>query len=1047
MSERLSGTVTFLFTDIEGSTNLLKTLGRERYGELLSDQQRLVRDAFGAHSGEEVDTQGDSFFVAFRSAGDALLAAVAIQRALADHGWPDGAQVRVRIGIHSGEAAGAADRYVGISVHRAARVGAVAHGGQVLVSSSTRVLVEDDLPAGVGLRDLGRYRLKDIDRPEQISQLKAEGLTSEFPPLRGAERVRAQPLRRRSLLVAALVGVLAAAVAIPVFALSSGGSGGSSATTDIAGNVVGAVDSSTARLSGSAPLEAAPKSIAYGQGSVWATMPDQGSVSRIDPSTNTVQQTIAAGRGPSGIAVGDGFVWVANSLDGTVTQIDPRANGGETVDTIAVGNGPTGIAYGLGGVWVANSVDRTVVRIDPLTGTPGRPISVEAGADAVAVGDSAVWVTSRSTGVLSRVDPRSGSVIPINVGNAPSAVAAGRGAVWVANSGDATVSRVDPVTNGVKATIPVGEGPSGVAIAPGGTSVWVACEVAGTLSKIDPAADEVVKTTTVGDLPQGVAAAEDAAYVAVRGSSDAHRGGTLTLVIPYPPGVTSNRLPTTLDPASGYAAWELLTLTNDGLLDYGRSGGADSYRVVPNLAVALPTVSDGGRTYTFRMRPDIRYSTGAVVQPADIRRGIERAVAGGGSNPPNSYLGGIVGASVCVKAPKSCDLSNGIVTHPDSSTVTFHLTAPDPDFLYKLALPMADAVPAGTPLEARLPLPATGPYEVAHYDAKRGVVRLVRNARFRPWSAVAQPDGYPDQIIQRYGYTGTSAVRAVQRGAADITSAGDSLEWPPALASSLRKRYSSRLYEAAAPTTVAVWLNMRIPPFDDVRVRRALNYAVDRDHLIELAGGFAQVGCQILPPNTDGYRRYCPYTVNPNPAGTYDGPDLAKAQRLVAASGTRGQSVTVWFYDLPIGRRNGAYLVSVLRSLGYKAQLEIVETDAWRVNRQAGIGGGIADFPSANNFISPAFLCSAPYNDAGFCSKHIDAEIARARAFQITDPAAASRLWSTIDHEITDLAPWVVIRTSLIPDFVSRRVGNYTYCYLSAWTSTTGACLDQLWVR
>ena len=187
MPERLSGTVTFLFTDIEGSTALLKRLGRARYGDLLARQQVLLREAFAARSGEEIDTQGDSFFVAFRSASDAVAAAVAIQRSLGDHEWPDGVEVRVRIGIHSGEASAAGEGYVGFSVHRAARIGAAAHGGQVLISDSTRTLVEDDLAPGVFLRDLGVFRLKDVDRPERISQVAAEGLRVQFPPLRGAD--------------------------------------------------------------------------------------------------------------------------------------------------------------------------------------------------------------------------------------------------------------------------------------------------------------------------------------------------------------------------------------------------------------------------------------------------------------------------------------------------------------------------------------------------------------------------------------------------------------------------------------------------------------------------------------------------------------------------------------------------------------------------------------------------------------------------------------------------------------------------------------------
>jgi len=209
VSERVSGTVTFMFTDIEGSTSLLKTLGRDRYGELLSDHQRLLRDVFAAHRGEEIETQGDAFFAAFHSAADAISAATAAQRALAAHAWPDSTEVRVRIGVHSGEAAAAGETYLGLSVHRAARIGAAGHGGQVLLSSSTRELVEDDLPDGVSLRDLGSYRVKDIDRPERLSQLVIEGLPSAFPPLKAAAVVdrdrRADPDERHYWLVSGLI--------------------------------------------------------------------------------------------------------------------------------------------------------------------------------------------------------------------------------------------------------------------------------------------------------------------------------------------------------------------------------------------------------------------------------------------------------------------------------------------------------------------------------------------------------------------------------------------------------------------------------------------------------------------------------------------------------------------------------------------------------------------------------------------------------------------------------------------------------------------------
>jgi class 3 adenylate cyclase len=137
-----TGTVTFLFTDIEGSTRLVKQLGA-RYGQVLAQHLRILRDCFAAFRGREIDTQGDSFFVAFARAGDAIECAVAAQRALNENTWPEGLQVRVRMGLHSGEPRASGERYVGFGVHRAARVGAVGHGGQILVSNATRELVED----------------------------------------------------------------------------------------------------------------------------------------------------------------------------------------------------------------------------------------------------------------------------------------------------------------------------------------------------------------------------------------------------------------------------------------------------------------------------------------------------------------------------------------------------------------------------------------------------------------------------------------------------------------------------------------------------------------------------------------------------------------------------------------------------------------------------------------------------------------------------------------------------------------------------------------
>jgi predicted ATPase/class 3 adenylate cyclase len=180
MAELPSGTVTFLFSDVVGSTRLLTRL-RGRYGELLGEHQRLLRAAFDEHDGREVHTEGDGFFVAFARASDAIAAAVSAQRSLACGRWPEGVQVRVRMGVHTGEAEVRQHDYVGLDVHRAARICAAGHGGQVLISGSTRELVADELPGDVALKDLGQHRLKDLDRPEHLFQLVVGGLPAEFP--------------------------------------------------------------------------------------------------------------------------------------------------------------------------------------------------------------------------------------------------------------------------------------------------------------------------------------------------------------------------------------------------------------------------------------------------------------------------------------------------------------------------------------------------------------------------------------------------------------------------------------------------------------------------------------------------------------------------------------------------------------------------------------------------------------------------------------------------------------------------------------------------
>src|SRR5215470_3407543 len=172
MGKLPTGTITMLFSDIEGSTLLLHDLG-DRYGETLSAQRALLRSAISNCGGQEMGTEENSFFVVFESAANAVRCCVTAQRALAAHDWPGGIAVRVRMGLHSGEPVRHEDGYIGLDVHRAARIAAAAHGGQVVLSEATRLLLGSRLPADVSVRDLGFHRLKDIEAPERINQLAA----------------------------------------------------------------------------------------------------------------------------------------------------------------------------------------------------------------------------------------------------------------------------------------------------------------------------------------------------------------------------------------------------------------------------------------------------------------------------------------------------------------------------------------------------------------------------------------------------------------------------------------------------------------------------------------------------------------------------------------------------------------------------------------------------------------------------------------------------------------------------------------------------------
>ena len=717
----------------------------------------------------------------------------------------------------------------------------------------------------------------------------------------------------RRVAVLTLLGLAVGAASLGAYLLSSDEPEGLPRLEE---NTVGLVDTDANRLVAQVSLGGPSDGIAAGGESVWVSNGLDGTVSRIDPKSYDVH-TIGVGGHPAGVAFGAGSVWVVDSEARAVAQIDPTT--ARVVQTIPVGNGPRAVAVGFGAVWVANSVDGTVSQIDLDRGQETRVISVGGSPVALAVSRDAVWVANEANGVVSRIAGRSGEVVAtITVGSGPSAVAVGEGAVWVANRQDGTVSRIDPAANSVTAAVPVGPGPTALAVDEG--SVWVAESGPSTLSRIDPTSGRVGDTVRLGASPTGVALLNDRLWTTANAPLDSHRGGTLRVDSPELDFV---------DPGAAWSSesWRVMTLVYDGLVGYRRVAGAAGATLVANLATDVPTPTDGGRTYTFQLRPGIRYSNGAPVRAADFRSSLERSIKVSPDPPPPIVVQDLVGGTACLKQPAACDLSHGIEANDQARTVTIHLTAPDPDFLYKLALPLASLVPADSPprLASDDPLPGTGPYRLETADGGL-TLRLVRNPHFHVWASDARPDGYPDEIVIRTGTEDDEQVAAVLDGEADWA------EVPTERVEALATTRPAQLHSDPFISTYYMFLNVRVPPFDDLRVRRALNLATDRRRLVDLRGGplAAQPTCQMVPPNVFGYRPHCPYTVDPGPAGTWIAPDFATAAQLVEASGTRGMKITVSTFTGE--ERIGRYFTSLLRQLGYVASLRVMAPEELLLN-------------------------------------------------------------------------------------------------------------------
>jgi peptide/nickel transport system substrate-binding protein len=371
--------------------------------------------------------------------------------------------------------------------------------------------------------------------------------------------------------------------------------------------------------------------------------------------------------------------------------------------------------------------------------------------------------------------------------------------------------------------------------------------------------------------------------------------------------------------------------------------------------------------------------------------------------------------------------------------IAFHLRTPDPDFLYKLTEPLF-ATPEGDPgVPALTPRPATGPYMIGEHSSVTRFT-LVRNPRFRPWSYAAQPPGYPNEIEWTIDADATHAVQNILAGVTDADRrAPDADDY-----ATLLRTNPGRFHSDFTAWTSFLFLNTHVAPFDNPDVRQAINFAVDRNKIVELVGGASTAAptCQILPPSLPGFRRYCPYTTNPTPDGLYHGRDLVKALALVDRSRTRGMTVTVASpWNDPQSLATVHYVVSLLVSLGYKARFALSGDQNYFSGdnpAQLGIALWAMDYPTPSN-VFELLRCRADA-PGRYCNPVVDQLFIQALDIQRTDRVRADALWAELDQTLTNDAAWLSLYTQKTTIALSDRVGNY----LS--NPKYGPLYGQMWV-
>jgi peptide/nickel transport system substrate-binding protein len=480
-----------------------------------------------------------------------------------------------------------------------------------------------------------------------------------------------------------------------------------------------------------------------------------------------------------------------------------------------------------------------------------------------------------------------------------------------------------------------------------------------------------------------------------------------------------------LDPGLSYTVegWGIMWNVYLPLLGYKHANGPDGATLVPYLAQDMPTVTNGGKTYEFTLRKGIKYTDGTDVKASDFKSTIERDFKV--DSPGVGFFGNIVGADEYGKTKKG-DIS-GITADDATGKITINLNSPQGDFEYILATTFAAPVPPSTPAkdQSTTPAPSTGPYMIKSYKPNKQAI-VVRNPNFDASKFDGNvPAGNPDKMTIDIIGDDSVALQRVISGQDDY----DFHQIPPDRLSNVQQKYADQIKVYTPANTYYFFMNVRVPPFDNLKVRQAVNYAINREALIRVYGGLGQPTEQVLPPTYPQYKKINMYPYN-----------LAKAKQLVAASGDKGMEVTVWNHDRGSDPKATAYLTDVLNKIGFKAKEKIVNSAVYwttvgnqATKAQIGFADWFQDYPHPLDWFDVLLngnRITQTHNNnyANFDDSAVNAKIEALKK----EPSLNSKVndqWAQVDKMVAEQAPWAAFMNRQFTDFFNSDMD--LSCYIN----------------